>query len=32
MTFCFRPEGDRPTKYEMVGYEQIVTELTRVKD
>jgi uncharacterized protein (TIGR03067 family) len=29
--FCFCPEGDRPTKYEQVGYEQIVTELTRVK-
>ena len=29
--FCFRPEGDRPDKYEQVGYEQIVTELTRVK-
>ncbi len=31
-TFCFRPEGDRPEKYEQVGYEQIVTELKRVKD
>jgi len=30
--FCFRPEGDRPTKYEMVGFEQILTELTRAKD
>jgi uncharacterized protein (TIGR03067 family) len=30
--FCFAPMGDRPTKYEMVGYEQILTELTRVKD
>jgi uncharacterized protein (TIGR03067 family) len=30
--FCFRPEGDRPDKYEQVGYEQIVTELSRVKD
>ncbi len=29
--FCFRPEGDRPEKYEQVGYEQIVTELKRVK-
>ena len=28
MTFCFRAEGDRPTKYEMVCFEQIVTELT----
>jgi uncharacterized protein (TIGR03067 family) len=31
-TFCFRPEGDRPDKYEQIGYEQIVTELKRVKD
>ena len=30
--FCFRPKGDRPTKYEQIGYEQIVTELTKVKD
>jgi uncharacterized protein (TIGR03067 family) len=30
--FCFRPEGDRPDQYEQIGYEQIVTELTRVKD
>jgi uncharacterized protein (TIGR03067 family) len=30
--FCFRPEGDRPTKYEQIGYEQIVSELTRVKN
>src|SRR5262249_32630863 len=30
--FCFRPEGDRPDKYEQIGYEQIVTELTRVKE
>jgi uncharacterized protein (TIGR03067 family) len=27
--FCFRPEGDRPDKYEQNGYEQILTELTR---
>ena len=27
--FCFRPEGDRPDKYEQIGYEQIVTELKR---
>lgn len=27
--FCFRPEGDRPEKYEQEGYEQIVTELKR---
>ncbi len=31
-TFCFRPEGDRPDKYEQIGYEQIVTELERAKD
>jgi uncharacterized protein (TIGR03067 family) len=30
-TFCFRPEGDRPEKYEQVGYEQIVSELKREK-
>ena len=30
-TFCFRPEGDRPDKYEQVGYEQILSELKRVK-
>jgi uncharacterized protein (TIGR03067 family) len=30
--FCFRPEGDRPTKFEMVGFEQILTELTRAKE
>jgi uncharacterized protein (TIGR03067 family) len=30
--FCFRGEGDRPTKYEMVGFEQILIELTRVKE
>ena len=29
--FCFCPEGDRPTKYEQIGYEQIVTELKRAK-
>lgn len=30
--FCFRAEGDRPSKYEQIGFEQIVTELTRVKE
>ncbi len=30
-TFCFRPEGERPDKYEQIGYEQIVSELKRVK-
>jgi uncharacterized protein (TIGR03067 family) len=29
--FCFRPQGDRPEKYEQEGYEQIVTELKRSK-
>lgn len=29
--FCMRPEGERPTKYETVGYEQIVTKLKRKK-
>jgi len=28
---CFRPEGERPTKYEQVGFEQILTELKRKK-
>ena len=32
LIFSFRPEGDRPTKYEMVGFEQILVETTRVKD
>jgi len=32
LIFCFRPEGDRPTKYEQVGFEQILSELTRVKE
>ncbi len=30
--FCFCPMGDRPTKYEQIGYEQILTELTKVKE
>jgi uncharacterized protein (TIGR03067 family) len=30
-TFCFRPAGDRPDKYEQIGYEQILTELKREK-
>jgi uncharacterized protein (TIGR03067 family) len=29
--FCFRPEGERPTKYEQIGYEQIVSKLKRKK-
>jgi uncharacterized protein (TIGR03067 family) len=28
---CFRPEGDRPSKYEQVGFEQFVMELKRKK-
>jgi uncharacterized protein (TIGR03067 family) len=31
LILCFCPEGDRPTKYEQIGYEQILTELTRTK-
>ena len=30
--FCFSPTGDRPTKYEMEGYEKIVVTLSRDKD
>ncbi len=30
--FCFSPEGDRPTKYEMEGYEKIVSTLTKDKN
>jgi uncharacterized protein (TIGR03067 family) len=30
-TFCMRPEGDRPDKYEQIGYEQIVSKLKRKK-
>jgi len=29
--FCIRPEGDRPTKYEQSGYEQILSTLKRKK-
>ncbi|MHB1556115.1 MAG: TIGR03067 domain-containing protein [Isosphaeraceae bacterium] len=29
--FCFRGEGDRPDKYEQIGFEQIVVELKREK-
>lgn len=28
--FCFAPQGDRPTKFEMEGYEKIVVTLTKV--
>jgi uncharacterized protein (TIGR03067 family) len=31
-TFCFAPEGDRPTKFETEGYEKIVMTLTKDKD
>jgi uncharacterized protein (TIGR03067 family) len=31
VVLCFRPEGERPTKFEQVGFEQILVELTRVK-
>ena len=31
LVICFRPEGERPTKFEQVGFEQIVVELTRKK-
>lgn len=31
LIWCFRPEGDRPTTYEMVGFEQILGELKREK-
>lgn len=27
--FCFTPEGERPTKFEQVGFEQFLTELKR---
>ncbi len=30
--FCFAPEGDRPAKYEMEGYEKIVVKLARDKN
>ncbi len=29
--FCFRAIGERPEKYEQIGFEQIVTELKREK-
>ena len=32
LIWCFRPEGDRPTKYEQIGYEQILGELTHEKE
>ncbi len=30
--FCFAPQGDRPTKFEMEGYEKIIVTLTREKE
>ena len=30
--FCFAPQGDRPTKFEMEGYEKILVTLTKEKD
>ena len=30
--FCFAPQGDRPAKYEMEGYEKILVTLTKDKD
>lgn len=29
LVICFRPTGDRPTKFEQVGLEQFLVELTR---
>lgn len=29
--FCMRPRGERPDKYEMIGFEQILSELKRKK-
>jgi uncharacterized protein (TIGR03067 family) len=29
--FCMRPEGERPSKYEQVGFEQILSKLKRKK-
>jgi uncharacterized protein (TIGR03067 family) len=31
LTICFRPEGDRPSKFEQIGFEQFVTKLKRKK-
>ena len=32
LIWCFRPEGERPAKFEMVGFEQILGELKREKE
>jgi uncharacterized protein (TIGR03067 family) len=29
--YCMRPEGDRPSKYEQIGFEQILSKLKRKK-
>src|SRR4051794_11502873 len=31
LIFCMRPEGERPDKYEQIGFEQILSKLTRKK-
>jgi uncharacterized protein (TIGR03067 family) len=31
LILCFRGEGDRPTKFEQSGFEQILVELSRLK-
>ena len=31
LTLCFTGEGDRPTKFEQIGFEQILTKLKRKK-
>ena len=31
LTLCFSGEGDRPTKFEQIGFEQILTKLKRKK-
>jgi uncharacterized protein (TIGR03067 family) len=31
LVFCMRPEGERPAKYEQVGFEQILSKLKRKK-
>jgi uncharacterized protein (TIGR03067 family) len=31
LVFCMRPEGERPTKYEQIGFEQILSKLKRKK-
>ena len=32
LTLCFSGEGDRPTKFEQIGFEQILTKLKRKKN